>query len=214
MPKHRTASSSAPSRAGFLGGENQHGLGKRHDISRNLIRVWIPKYEAGERQQCRRGILQRGGSCGTGVAGVDPCVATDRNGNAASREAEHHPATCRMIEKLGRPKGRVRYAERKSLSKAMHGWLKEVLGFRRISERPNGSGMDRSAPNHRPIHRTGAIGQRMMSAEQDRFRRRSPSLAFHRRREPACTPLVVQNRSTATPIRIDHSMRLPPPRRR
>ena len=32
----------------YLGGETLHSLSKRHDISRNLIRVWIQKYEAGE----------------------------------------------------------------------------------------------------------------------------------------------------------------------
>jgi len=31
----------------FLGGETLHGLAKQHDISRNLIRVWVEKYEAG-----------------------------------------------------------------------------------------------------------------------------------------------------------------------
>jgi transposase-like protein len=31
----------------FLGGETLHGLAKRHDIARNLIRVWVEKYEAG-----------------------------------------------------------------------------------------------------------------------------------------------------------------------
>ncbi len=31
----------------FLGGETLQGLAKRHDISRNLIRVWVEKYEAG-----------------------------------------------------------------------------------------------------------------------------------------------------------------------
>ena len=28
-------------------GETLHGLAKRHDISRNLIRIWVQKYEAG-----------------------------------------------------------------------------------------------------------------------------------------------------------------------
>ncbi len=32
----------------FLGGETLLGLSKRHDISRNLIRLWVAKYEAGE----------------------------------------------------------------------------------------------------------------------------------------------------------------------
>ena len=31
----------------FLAGETLHGLAKRHDISRNLIRIWVDKYEAG-----------------------------------------------------------------------------------------------------------------------------------------------------------------------
>jgi transposase-like protein len=32
----------------FLAGETLHGLAKRHDVCRNLIRVWVAKYEAGE----------------------------------------------------------------------------------------------------------------------------------------------------------------------
>ena len=31
----------------FLAGETLHGLAKRHDLSRNLIRIWLAKYEAG-----------------------------------------------------------------------------------------------------------------------------------------------------------------------
>jgi transposase len=31
----------------FLGGESPHGLAKRHGISRNLIKIWVAKYEAG-----------------------------------------------------------------------------------------------------------------------------------------------------------------------
>src|SRR5262249_26298781 len=31
----------------YLSGETLHGLAKRHDISRNLIRIWIAKHEAG-----------------------------------------------------------------------------------------------------------------------------------------------------------------------
>src|SRR5579871_949075 len=32
----------------FLAGETLHGLAKRHDIRRNLTRVWVQKYEAGD----------------------------------------------------------------------------------------------------------------------------------------------------------------------
>lgn len=31
----------------FISGETLHGLAKRHDLSRNLIRVWVEKYKAG-----------------------------------------------------------------------------------------------------------------------------------------------------------------------
>ena len=31
----------------FLAGETLHGLSQRHDVSRNLIRIWVAKYEAG-----------------------------------------------------------------------------------------------------------------------------------------------------------------------
>jgi transposase len=31
----------------FTAGETLHGLAKRHDLSRNLIRIWVRKYEEG-----------------------------------------------------------------------------------------------------------------------------------------------------------------------
>ena len=31
----------------FLAGDTLHGLAKRHDLSRNLVRLWVQKYEAG-----------------------------------------------------------------------------------------------------------------------------------------------------------------------
>ena len=31
----------------FFAGETLHGLSQRHDISRQLIRIWVGKYEAG-----------------------------------------------------------------------------------------------------------------------------------------------------------------------
>lgn len=31
----------------FLAGDTLHGLAKRHDVSRNLVRLWVQKYEAG-----------------------------------------------------------------------------------------------------------------------------------------------------------------------
>ena len=32
----------------YLAGETLHGLAKRHEISRNLVRIWAAKAEAGE----------------------------------------------------------------------------------------------------------------------------------------------------------------------
>ena len=31
----------------FLAGDTLHGLAKRHDLSRNLVRLWVQKYETG-----------------------------------------------------------------------------------------------------------------------------------------------------------------------
>ena len=31
----------------YLAGETLHGLARRHDLSRTLIRLWVDKYEAG-----------------------------------------------------------------------------------------------------------------------------------------------------------------------
>lgn len=49
MAKHRSHSVDFKRQVAqeFLAGETLHGLAKRHDVSRNLIRVWVEKYEAG-----------------------------------------------------------------------------------------------------------------------------------------------------------------------
>ena len=49
MPRHRSHSIEFKRQVAqeFLGGETLHGLAKRHDISRNLIRIWVDKYEGG-----------------------------------------------------------------------------------------------------------------------------------------------------------------------
>jgi transposase len=50
MAKHRTHSIEFKRQVAqeFLAGETLHGLAKRHTICRNLIRVWVQKYEAGD----------------------------------------------------------------------------------------------------------------------------------------------------------------------
>ena len=68
--------------------------------------------------------------------GIDGYVAPGREGKkTVDRDAHTHPATHRMVEKLATPAGRERYAQRKWLSEAPNGWIKEVLGFRRFSVR-------------------------------------------------------------------------------
>ena len=50
MAKHRTYSIEFKRQVAqeYLAGEALHGLAKRHDVYRNLIRIWVQKYEAGE----------------------------------------------------------------------------------------------------------------------------------------------------------------------
>ena len=68
--------------------------------------------------------------------GIDGYVAPGREGKrTVNRDPHTHPATHRMVEKLATPTGRERYAQRKWLSEAPNGWIKEVLGFRRFSVR-------------------------------------------------------------------------------
>lgn len=49
MAKHRSYSIEFKRQVAqeFLGGETLHGLANRHDLSHNLIRIWVEKYEAG-----------------------------------------------------------------------------------------------------------------------------------------------------------------------
>ena len=49
MPKHRAIqlSSSVRWRRSIWPARPLHGLAKRHDISRNLVRTWVAKYDAG-----------------------------------------------------------------------------------------------------------------------------------------------------------------------
>nr|WP_286157261.1 transposase [Sinorhizobium sp. RAC02] len=49
MAKHRIHSMEFKRQVAqeFIAGETLHGLAKRHDVSRNLIRIWVRKYEEG-----------------------------------------------------------------------------------------------------------------------------------------------------------------------
>ena len=68
--------------------------------------------------------------------GVDGYVALGREGRREVKvDAEKHPAKAAMAEKLATEAGRAQYAQRKWLSEAPIGWIKEALGFRRFSVR-------------------------------------------------------------------------------
>ena len=49
MAKHRIHSTDFKRQVAqeYLAGETLHGLSNRHDLSRNLIRIWVEKYQAG-----------------------------------------------------------------------------------------------------------------------------------------------------------------------
>jgi transposase len=49
MAKHRTHSIEFKRQVAqdFIAGETLHALASRHDVSRNLIRIWVRKFEAG-----------------------------------------------------------------------------------------------------------------------------------------------------------------------
>ena len=53
MPRHRRHSVEFKRQvvAEYLAGESAHVLGRRHDLSRNLIRIWVEKAGAGELDQ-------------------------------------------------------------------------------------------------------------------------------------------------------------------
>ena len=68
--------------------------------------------------------------------GIDAHVALGREGKSrVAVDPARLPATHRMGEKLASLAGKAQYAQRKWLSEAPNGWIKEVLGFRRFSLR-------------------------------------------------------------------------------
>ena len=67
---------------------------------------------------------------------IDGYVSLGRDDKKSVKaDAAKHPAKARMAEKLATTSGRKQYAQRKWLSEAPNGWIKEVLGFRRFSLR-------------------------------------------------------------------------------
>jgi transposase len=68
--------------------------------------------------------------------GLEACVALGREDKQQRCiDAERHPATARMAQRLKTPEGQAHYRRRKCLPEPVFGWIKQVLGFRRFSLR-------------------------------------------------------------------------------
>ena len=63
MAKHRSHSIEFKRQVAqeFLAGETLHGLAKRHDVSRNLIRIWVERYRDGafDEDAAAAGLIQQ-----------------------------------------------------------------------------------------------------------------------------------------------------------
>ena len=67
---------------------------------------------------------------------VNAYVALGREGKKVPPEfSRKHPASRRMYKKLHSEEGRAYYRRRKAIVEPVHGWIKEILGFRRFSLR-------------------------------------------------------------------------------
>ena len=91
----------------FLAGETLHGLAKRHDLCRNLIRVWVAKYEAGafdddagaadliQAYEARIAALERL----VGKQALELEFLKGASASDASAEGRVHPVECRRGRK-------------------------------------------------------------------------------------------------------------------
>ena len=95
--------------------------------------------------------------------GVDGHVALGRERRRdVAVDAGKYPATARMAQKLGTEAGAAQYAQRKWLSEAPNGWIKEALGFRRFGVR----GLDKA----------GRVGPGLSGAEREAATRAASGL--------------------------------------
>lgn len=70
------------------------------------------------------------------VRGLAACVALGREDKQQRLvDGERYPATARMAQRLATPAGQAHYRRRKSIPEPVFGWIKQVLGFRRLSMR-------------------------------------------------------------------------------
>jgi transposase len=117
MAKHRSYSIEFERQVAqeYLGGETLHGLAKRHDISRDLIRIWVAKYEAGsfDSDVAVANIVQaRGGAHRHAGAPRRQAGSGERVSKGASRDAARRRSACLSSREVISPpaieKGAVR----------------------------------------------------------------------------------------------------------
>lgn len=90
------------------------------------------------------------------------CVSLARGEGKSGRaiDAETYPATQRMAEHMATEQGKSDYRRRKVIPEPVFGWIKSVLGFRRVSRRGEKAARDEwnlvcMAMNLRRMHRLG-----------------------------------------------------------
>lgn len=129
----------------------------------------LPMVEQAERNLGRRhavvladaGYASEGNFEALEARGQTACVALGREGKSTRAiDAEKHPATQRMAEHLATAQGRQDYKRRKVIPEPVFGWIKHVLGFRRLSRRGEIAARDEwslvcLAMNLRRMHRMG-----------------------------------------------------------
>lgn len=68
--------------------------------------------------------------------GLEACVALGREGKKGRAvNADKHPATQRMAERMASEQGQAHYRRRKVIPEPVFGWIKQAMGFRQFSLR-------------------------------------------------------------------------------
>ena len=182
MAKHRSHSIEFKRQVAqeFLGGETLHGLAKRHDLSRNLIRIWVEEVRG--RRLRRRRRRRR----------PDPGVrSADRRARAAGRPSgaragvskggseKRTPAEKRSYIRDHRPRGL-------SIAEGCR-----LMGIARSTyyDAPAASGRRAIVTHHRDLRRVRSYGWRRVGGA-------SPS---RHDRQPKAEPPDARARSAAAP---------------
>src|SRR5690348_9700679 len=102
MARHRTHSIEFKRQVAqdYLAGETLHSLARRHDLSRNLIRIWIQKFEAGafDDEAAAADLIEAYGSRAGPMTTSRPSASTTRR---SSRRWRRSPIVSRPMATAG-----------------------------------------------------------------------------------------------------------------